>query len=157
MDASAQNGSVALGIRATPDGGGFNAQFYPSRHFTIETQINAGGIMGGYRGESFNAVLLFQGRIYMPDPSWQIYLGGGIHGGVWDHDGRGRYWNGDYWVNDRNTEGIFGLDAIGGVQYKFKRIPLSLSADMKPAINLVEEQRAFWHNFVGLSARFHIR
>jgi hypothetical protein len=153
-EANAQNGNVSLGMRATPDGGGFTAKFYASKAVAIETQLNAGGIFGG-DGESFNLVGLAEYHIFMPDPSWQIYLGGGLHGGVWNRDGV-RRWDGDsfYWDND--TDPIFGIDAIGGVEYKFKRIPLSLSADMKPAINFVPEPDAFWHNFVGISARFHI-
>jgi hypothetical protein len=150
----AQNGKVALGFRATPDGGGFTGKFYGNKHMAVEAQLNAGGVFGG-EGQSVTLVGLLEHHFYMPDPSWQIFIGGGAHMGVWDHDGR-RTWNGDNYYNDYSREGIFGLDAIGGVQYKFKRIPLSLSADMKPAINLVAEPDIFWHNWMGLSARFHI-
>ena len=132
-DASAQNGNVALGLRATPDGGGFTAKFFTTPNWVIETQLNAGGLMGNGNGESFNAVALLEYHIYMPDPSWQIFFGMGMHGGVWDHNSR-MYSGGDYYYNTRNTEGIFGFDGIGGVAYKFKKIPLSLSADMKPAV-----------------------
>ncbi len=154
-DASAQNGSVALGLRATPDGGGFTAKFFTTPNWVIETQLNAGGLMGNGRGESFNAVALLEYHIYMPDPSWQIFFGMGMHGGVWDHNSR-MYSGGDYYYTNRNTEGIFGFDGIGGVAYKFKKIPLSLSADMKPAVNVVEDPRFFSHNMFGISARFHI-
>jgi hypothetical protein len=154
LDASAQNnGSVALGLRMTPDGGGFSAKFFTTPNWVIETQLNAGGVFGG-DGESFNAVALVEYHIYMPDPSWSIFFGGGLHGGVWDHDNR-IYRTGDYYSNSRNSEGIFGLDAIGGVAYKFKKIPLSLSADMKPAVNLVENAGFFGHNMFGLAARVH--
>lgn len=151
----AQNGKVSLGLRATPDGGGFTAKFYTGHNWAIETQLNAGGIFAG-EGQSATIVGLAEYNIYFPDPSWQVYFGGGMHAGMWDHDGR-RVWNGDYYYTDYNAEGIFGLDAIGGVEYKFKKIPLSLSADMKPAINLVEDTRFFSHNIMGVSARFHIR
>jgi hypothetical protein len=154
LDASAQNnGSVALGLRMTPDGGGFNAKFFTTRNWVVEAQLNAGGVMGG-NGESFNAVALLEYHIYLPDPSWQIYMGGGLHAGVWDHGSR-LYSTGDGYYRNSNTEGIFGIDAIGGVAYKFKRIPLSLSADMKPAINLLSDPGFFGHNMFGLAARFH--
>lgn len=155
-EANAQrSGDIALGLRATPDGGGFTAKFYTGRHWAIETQLNAGGIFGG-NGESFNIVGLAEYHINLPDPSWQLFLGGGLHAGVWDRPGSAR-WNGDRYYWDDDADPLFGIDAIGGVQYSFKSIPLSLSADMKPAINFVPDPDPFWHNFLGLSARFYIR
>lgn len=156
IDATAQsatNGNVALGLRATPDGGGFTAKFFTSPNWVIETQLNAGGIMGG-PGESFNVVGLIEYHIYMPNPQWQIFLGGGLHGGVWDHNSR-IYRTGDYYYRNRNNEGIFGIDAIGGAAYKFRKIPLSLTADVKPAVNLVENPGFFGHNMFGFAARVH--
>ena len=83
-EANAQrSGDIALGLRATPDGGGFTAKFYTGRHWAIETQLNAGGIFGG-NGESFNIVGLAEYHINLPDPSWQLFLGGGLHAGVED-------------------------------------------------------------------------
>ena len=150
----AQNGGTALGLRLTPDGGGFTGKFYANRNVAIEVQLNAGGVMGG-NGESFTAVALAEYHIYMPDPSWQIFLGGGLHAGVWDHDGR-NYRRGEYFYGDDDNEGIFGIDGIMGVQYKFRKIPLSLSADLKPAINFLSEPAFFPHNIFGVAARFHL-
>lgn len=149
--AFAQKGNVALGLRATPDGGGFSGKFFVDRNMAIEGQMNAGGIFGE-EGQSFNMVALAEYHISMPDPSWRIFFGGGIHAGVWDHDGR--YEEGRYYDDD--NEGIFGIDGIGGVEYVFKRFPLGLSADFKPAINLATDVDFFPHNMFGLAARFYL-
>ncbi len=147
----AQRGSSALGLRATPDGGGLTGKFYISKHLAFEGQLNAGGIMG-LEGQSFNAVALLEGHIYFPDPSWRMFLGGGLHTGVWDRGYRYVSSEGRYMDDNR---AIFGIDAIGGVEYVFKRIPLGLSLDIKPAVNFVSEAEFFSHNMFGASARFY--
>lgn len=149
----AQSSNVALGLRATPDGGGFTGKFFLNKNSAIEAQVNAGGIMG-LPGESFNMVGLYEYHFILPDPSWRIFFGGGLHAGVWD---RGRYYSDmrDRWVD--GSQAIFGIDGIGGVEYVFKKIPLGLSADIKPAINFVSDVDFFPHNMFGASARFYIR
>jgi hypothetical protein len=139
----AQRGDVALGLRLTPDGGGATAKFFVADNLALEGQLNAGGVLGG-DGTSLTVVGLAEYHIILPDPSWRIFFGGGFHGGQWDRD--------DY----RGTQGIFGIDAIGGAEYVFKRIPLGLSADFKPAINFVSDAEFFPHNLFGASARFYI-
>jgi hypothetical protein len=151
--ANAQAGSTALGLRLTPDGGGFTGKHFLDRNLAIEGQLNAGGVFGG-EGKSFNAVGLLEYHIPLPDPSWRVFFGGGLHAGVWTHDygysnREGRY--------SRDSEPIFGIDGIGGVEYAFKTAPISLSADFKPAINLLSEVDFFPHNMFGVSARFHLR
>jgi len=149
----AQKGSGAIGLRATPDGGGFTIKAFMSPHLAFEGQMNVGNIYGG---ESFTAVALLEGHIVMPDPSWRVILGGGLHGGVWDN-GRWYRQSEGVWVYDR-PEPIFGIDAIGGAEYVFKKIPLGLSADIKPAVNFTSRGPEFFsHNMFGLAARYYFR
>lgn len=153
--AQAQTGNAGIGVRATPDGGGFTGRFMVADHLAFEAQLNAGGIYA-LPGESFTAVALLEGVIPMPDPSWRLFFGGGLHGGVWDN---GRWYNDrtDAWVNDR-PEPIIGIDGIGGVEYLFKNIPLGLSADIKPAVNFTGNGPEFFnHNLAGVSARYYFR
>ena len=135
-----QRGDIAVGLRPTPDGGGATAKFFMDHNFAIEAQLNAGGF---YSGQSVDAVGLLEYHIYLPDPSWRIYFGGGLHMGSWD-----RY-------DDNHTQFIFGIDGIGGVEYVFKNIPLGLSADFKPALNFATDVAFFPHNIVGVAGRFY--
>ncbi|MBL7684211.1 MAG: hypothetical protein JNK00_12700 [Flavipsychrobacter sp.] len=152
--ASAKGGKAGLGLRATPDGGGFTAKLFFDKYLAFEGQLNAGGINGGWGGPSFNAVGLLTYHIILPDPSWRIFMGGGVHAGVWDRGWRYVSSEGRYMDDNR---GILGVDGIGGVEYVFKKIPLGLSADIKPAINFLSEAEFFSHNMVGLSARFYFK
>ncbi|MBS1584744.1 MAG: hypothetical protein JSS82_04295 [Bacteroidetes bacterium] len=152
--ALAANAQVGLGLRLTPDGGGFTGKFFVDRHVAVEAQLNAGGVLGWEDGTSFNAVGLVEYHIYLPHPGWSIFFGGGAHAGVWNHDGR--IYNYETARYDRNDEGIFGIDAIGGVEYRFRRVPIGLSADIKPAINLLTDVNFFPHNMFGFSARFYL-
>jgi len=145
------NAQTGIGLRATPDGGGFTVKSFFNRYLAFEGQLNAGGILA-LEGQSFNAVGLLEFHIVLPDPSWRIFFGAGLHTGVWDRGYRyvsdeGRY------MDDKR--GIFGIDGIGGVEYKFKHIPLGLSADIKPAVNFLAEPDFFDHNMFGLAARFY--
>ena len=70
-------------------------------------------------------------------------MGGGAHVGAWNED------------RDLGNRGVFGLDGIIGVEYRFKHIPLGLSADFKPAINLVSNVEYYPANDIGLAARFY--
>lgn len=152
--ASAKGGKAGLGLRATPDGGGFTAKLFFDKHLAFEGQLNAGGVTGGLGGPSFNAVGLLTYHIILPDPSWRIFMGGGVHAGVWDRGWRYVSSEGRY-IDDNRA--ILGIDGIGGVEYVFKKIPLGLSADIKPAINFLSEAEFFNHNMVGVSARFYFK
>lgn len=151
----AQTGNAGIGVRATPDGAGFTGKFMLADHLAFEGQLNVGGVYN-LPGESFTAVALLEGVIVLPDPSWRIFFGGGLHGGVWDN---GRWYNDrtDAWVGDR-PEPLFGIDGIGGAEYVFKNIPLGLSADIKPAVNFTSRGPEFFdHNMFGFSARYYFR
>lgn len=149
----AQKGSIGLGLRATPDGGGFNFKAFPARHLAIEAQMNTGGVLL-LEGQSFNAVALAEAYIPLPDPSWSIFFGGGMHGGFWDHGAWYRESDGAYLTR---PEPIFGIDGIAGVEYRFRQIPLGLSADVKPAVNFVTNPQFFAHNMFGFTARYYLR
>lgn len=154
FSAEAQKGSVGLGLRATPDGGGFNVKTYFTDNLAFEGQANIGGVLG-LEGESFNTVALLEGNVNLPNPSWKLFFGGGLHAGVWDR-GVG-YRSNDGFLDD-NPEGFFGADGIAGVEYMFDNIPLGLSADVKPAVNFTDDGPEFFpHNLVGFTARYYIR
>jgi len=142
VNANAQATRMAIGARATPDGLGASFKGFLDRNLAIEAQLNVGGIIT-LPGESFTAVGLLEYHIPLPDPAFRIYFGGGLHAGTWVNRG------------GHADEFIFGMDGIGGIEYVFKSIPLGISADLKPAINFVQEAEFFPHNIFGVSARYY--
>jgi hypothetical protein len=86
------------------------------------------------------------------EPGFNFYFGGGGHIGFWDRSAT-PWWNDDRY-ND--TRMVIGIDGQLGIEYTFQNIPLNLSLDWKPAINLVGITN-FWGSDVGLSVRYAIR
>ena len=144
-------GPVAFGLRASPDGGGFSAKFFLDKNIAIEAQLNGSG--GNYYsdndGPSMTLVGLAEYHIVLPDTSWRIFVGPGLHFGSWD-----RY-NDNIYDNYRHAQGIFGIDGILGIEYVFKRVPLGISADVKPALNFAPDVAFFPNNFFGVGGRFY--
>jgi len=138
----AQGSNLGLGLRMTPDGGGFTIKYFFDQNLAIEGQLNAGGILA-LEGQSVTAAGLIEYHINLPDPSWRLFFGGGMHFGNWDRD--------DY----RGSQFILGIDGIGGVEYIFKKIPLGLSGDFRPAVNFLTDVEFFPHNLFGASARYY--
>ncbi len=136
-----KNSDFSIGLRLTPDGGGFTAKYFFKKDLAVEAQLNAGGLFA-FSGESFNAVGLVQYHIELADPAWRLFFGGGAHVGVWE---RGTA-----------SDFLFGFDAIGGVEYQFKNFPLAVSADFKPAVNLSPSIDFFPHNCIGVAGRFYL-
>jgi hypothetical protein len=85
-------------------------------------------------------------------PNWNWYYGIGGHIGFWG-DGK-RY--GNPWFENNNSTTILGADGILGLEYTFKEIPLNLSLDWKPALNLIG-YRGLWLDDVAVTARFAIK
>lgn len=83
---------------------------------------------------TFGATGLIEKNINMGAPGLNFYYGGGGHVNV----GSARYkayylYNrGEYVYVQRSGELTAGVDGIVGVEYKFKPIPLAISADLKP-------------------------
>jgi hypothetical protein len=83
---------------------------------------------------------------------WRWYYGVGGHIGIWG-DGA-RY--GNPWFDNSGSHTVVGADGILGLEYTFKEIPLNLSLDWKPAINLIGYQ-GLWLDDVAVTARFAIK
>lgn len=83
---------------------------------------------------------------------WRWYYGVGGHVGVW---GNGAQY-GNPWFDNNESHAIVGADGILGLEYTFREIPLNLSIDWKPAINLIGYQ-GLWLDDVALTARFAIK
>ena len=150
----AQEGSSAVGLRLSPDGAGITGKYFLSKTFALETQFNIGGLMSGNEGRSLTVAGIAVYHIPLPDPSWRVYFGGGVHAGSWE---RPSVPVDQLPVNEEvSSKMIAGINGLGGVEYQLKSAPVSLSADFKPAINLISESDIFPHNVFGLSVRYYL-
>jgi hypothetical protein len=72
--------------------------------------------------------------------------------GVGGHIG---FWNGTYttWGTSGTAYTVIGIDGIIGLEYTFEEIPINLSVDWKPALNLVGYS-GFWADGGAFSARY---
>lgn len=77
------------------------------------------------------------------------YYGAGAHVGRW-------YGDRSPWFKDKEHHIVLGADAIIGLEYNFKEIPINLSIDYKPAFNLIGYS-GFWGDEGALSIRYLIR
>lgn len=78
---------------------------------------------------------------------WYVGIGG--HIGFWNrYDNRNRWFYDD---NDART--AVGIDLIGGIEYTIPDVPINLSLDFKPGINLVPY--SYWiYDDLALSVRY---
>ncbi|MET6996243.1 hypothetical protein [Chitinophaga defluvii] len=82
---------------------------------------------------------------------FNMYAGGGVHVGIYDRFDYDR----DRWVRDgKGTYATAGLDGIFGLEYTFKKIPLNLSADLKPYFHFSGQTNFFGEEIGGISARY---
>jgi len=122
------------------------------KHFIFES-----GALEGYAGfndaGSFgNGINIITGGMYQHHfpigdiPGFKWYVGGGVLVEFFTYKG---YNNS---MTDYSKAG-FAVNGVGGVDYKFKSIPLNVSADFMPAIFLGNSPRDF-RPYGGVAARF---
>jgi len=142
----------AAGLRVSADGLGGLVQFPLRGNLNIEAQANAGGIFSG-TGKSYTLAGLLKSWVPLPDKSWSFYFGLGVHGGVWDP---GYVIEGDNIVY-RATEiaPVAGVDGLAGIEYRLPGSDLSISADYRPAINLLGRVDYFPHNAFGIGLKLY--
>ena len=156
IQASAQksspaNYSTALGVRTNPYLIGFTVKHFIAGPHAIEGIVSTNFSRRG--NVTFTGLYEYNWN-FLPNKEWVMYAGGGAHVGAYD-----RY---DYYDNDldRLDDGTYvtaGLDGIFGVEYKFKKIPLVLSADVKPYVNFSNGTHHIGEEILGISARYTIR
>ena len=130
--AKAQNYKTAAGVRLGPNtaaiSGGFTAKHFINENTALEGIIginNGLGICGLYE-KHFNIEAV-------NNLQWFAGFGGYVA------------------FNNNNT--FIGGAGIVGLDYKFEEIPLNLSLDWKPELNIISKVN-FESSGIGLSARF---
>jgi len=74
------------------------------------------------------------------------YYGVGVHVG---------FWNGKYvkWADNEDSYTVIGFDGILGLEYSFPEIPINISIDWKPELN-VSGYSGFWGDGGAISIRY---
>lgn len=136
----AQNYKTGVGLR----GGWFNG--ITAKHF-IKDDVALEGILST-RWSGFNFTGLYEVHRSAFDVEGLVwYYGGGGHIG---------FWNGEdvEWGSKKTgSYTVVGIDGIIGIEYTFRDIPLNLSIDWKPVVNLVGHS-GFWGDGGAVSIRY---
>ncbi len=135
----AQNYTTGIGLR-----GGF------SNGLTVKHFVSANNALEGIlstRWGGFNVTGLYEIHNYpfaVQGLSW--YYGFGAHIGFWDGNDVG-------WADDDGAYTVIGADGVIGLEYNFVEVPINLSLDWKPSLNLIGHS-GFWGDGGALSIRY---
>jgi hypothetical protein len=141
-NAQAQDYNTGIGLRAG------NSAGVTVKHFLSDNVAFEGLIHSRWRGLMVTGLLEVH-RDIREVSGLRWYYGGGAHLGVFNAtESRHRRW-GD---PDRSYT-VVGIDGILGIEYTFVEIPLNLSFDWKPAIDVIGYQR-IWGDGFALSLRY---
>ncbi len=72
-----------------------------------------------------------------------FFYGAGAHFGSYNNS----------WFSDSNNHTVIGIDGIAGLEYVLRDLPLNVSLDWKPGINLIG-YTGFWADELALTARY---
>ena len=139
MNAKAQDYNTGIGFRGGLSNG------LTIKHFT-STDAAIEGIVA-FRWGGYHITGLYEKhQVAFDTEGLNFFYGAGGHIGMWDADG-------NPWFNEGTNHTVIGVDGIIGLEYAFDEIPFSISADWKPAFNIVGDT-GFWGDEAALSVRF---
>ena len=139
---TAQSSKSALGLRFGGSSGVSYKQYVNSNR-AVE-------VIGSFPRSGLQLTGLYQ--VYKPlsPANLSFFYGVGGHVGVWD-DRNQRVW----FEEDQNfNQVIVGFDGILGLNYDFQEVPINLSLDWKPEVNLAS-YRGVWVGDIALSVRYY--
>lgn len=135
---NAQNYETAIGLRGGLSNG------ITVKHFLTDVNAIEGILSTRWGGFGITGLYEFNNKTAHEGLDW--YYGVGAHFGA--YDGSETPW-GDTDV----SYSVIGIDGIIGIEYTFATIPLNLSLDYKPALNLVG-YNGFWGDNTAFSIRY---
>jgi hypothetical protein len=141
---------AAVGVRVgTPTSASFKAFLFPAGAI----EVHAGFWHYANYYNFFSTGIMYQHHFPIGNvEGLRWYLGGGVLAEFYSYD-KDR-WN--YNNEDRSKTGI-GIHAVGGVDYKFSRIPLNVSADFMPTYLIGDNLYYNFRPYGGVSARYVIK
>lgn len=133
---------VGLRLGVTP---GISGKIIKNNRTAIE------GILGFRNGgiQLYGLVESYHPLILTNTQHWMMYFGGGAHIGYVNGYNKVRRWSnsyGYYYEEERISGPVFGLDGIIGTEYTFNKVPITLSLEFKPFLEL-QDFRNFDVNF----------
>lgn len=138
---NAQDYSTGIGFRGGPAIG------LTVKHFFNYRSAFEGLLATRWRGFEITGLYEIHNQAFGVERlNW--YYGFGGHVGFWNGDYTSSYW-GDAGIGYT----VIGIDGILGIEYNFKEIPINISLDWKPTLNL-SGYSGFWGDDGALSVRF---
>ena len=128
-NSSVANYSTALGVRVNPVLVGFTVKHFIAGPHAIEGIVSTN--VSQQRNVTITGLYEYNWNVF-GKKEFVMYAGGGVHVGAYD---RFDYYRDDYYAHGDGTYVTAGLDGIFGLEYTFKKIPLVVSADLKPYVN----------------------
>jgi len=121
---NAQDYKTSLGLRA-----GF-PYGVTVKHFLNETNALEGILASSWGG--FVVTGLYENEHWTGQyPGLNWFWGFGAHIGFWDNN---------TYIDDPDVGSVLGADFVLGMEYTFDEIPLNLSLDVMPSVNLIGYQ-----------------
>jgi hypothetical protein len=115
------------------------------KHFLNKTNAIEGVLASSWGG--FVITGLYENEHWTGQyPGLNWFWGVGAHAGFWDA-------NRNPYIDETYVGSVIGVDAILGLEYTFDEIPLNLSLDILPSLNLIG-QTGWGGIFGGLSVRY---
>ncbi len=136
--AKAQDYKTGIGLRAGP------AYGFTIKHFISEKGALEGLMTSKWHGFDLTGLYEVHDLAFNTE-NLRWYYGGGAHFGFYKGDTK-------EWGIPGSSSGVFGIDGIIGIEYKFDEVPINLGLDLKPAIDLIGFS-GFWAEF-GVSVRY---
>jgi hypothetical protein len=156
IQASAQksdpsNYTTALGVRVNPYLIGFTVKHFITGPHAIEGIVSTN--FSRQQNVTVTGLYEYNWNVF-GKKEFVMYAGGGVHVGIYD---RYDYYTDDYYRHGDGTYAAVGLDGIFGLEYKFNKIPLVVSADLKPYVNFNNGTHHVGEEIGGISARYTFR
>jgi hypothetical protein len=125
----------------------FGVKIWNGGGLTLKTFINpktAIEITGFYRGQGTRIGVLYEihGDLNS-EGNLKWYLGPGVHAGFYKFDNVIKTSDGTY----------LGVSGVAGADYKFTELPINISLDWQPTIEIFKG-KTYFENFGGLSVRY---
>lgn len=117
---------TAIGLRA---GGTSGLTF---KHFSSSHNAFEGILSFWNRGIGFTG--LFEKHSHTGARGLKVYYGAGAHAAFYNRNGYYRYYDGYYYTYDAGVS--LGIDGIVGIEYKIPPIPIAISLDLKPFMDI---------------------